>query len=120
MDWKNLTISHLLIPLFILGVLTPSKKQTEKTRQAESTAAPVIMAYYVAERNFEPEKIPVEKLTHIIYSFTNVIDGEMRFRNPEKDGPKLKALVKQKERNPDLKVMIACGVGVQMDFRIWP
>ena len=109
MNWKNLIISHLLIPIFLLGILTPSKKQTEKTSQAESTAEPVIMAYYVAERNFEPEKIPVEKLTHIIYSFTNVIDGEMRFRNPETDGPKLKALVKQKERNPDLKVMIACG-----------
>nr|WP_091693573.1 glycoside hydrolase family 18 protein [Algoriphagus locisalis] len=67
------------------------------------------MAYYVAERDFQPEKIPVEKLTHIIYSFTNVIDGEMKFRNEEAAGPKIEALVKQKERNPDLKVMIACG-----------
>ncbi|WP_323822317.1 glycoside hydrolase family 18 protein [Algoriphagus sp. C2-6-M1] len=67
------------------------------------------MAYYVAERDYQPEKIPVEKLTHIIYSFTNVIDGEMKFRNEETAGSKLKSLVKQKERNPDLKVMIACG-----------
>ncbi|TDK44172.1 glycoside hydrolase family 18 protein [Algoriphagus formosus] len=70
---------------------------------------PVIMAYYVPERNFQPEEIPVEKLTHIIFSFTQVIDGEMKFRNPENSGPKLEALVKQKDRNPDLKVMIACG-----------
>ncbi|MFS4468282.1 glycoside hydrolase family 18 protein [Maribacter sp. 2210JD10-5] len=67
------------------------------------------MAYYVPEANYEPEKIPVEKLTHIIFSFTNVIDGEMKFRTPESSGPKLRALVKQKKRNPDLKVMIACG-----------
>lgn len=67
------------------------------------------MAYYVPERNFEPLKIPVEKLTHIIFSFTNVIDGEMKFRHPDEVGPKLEALVQQKERNPDLKVMIACG-----------
>ncbi|MDW7692671.1 glycoside hydrolase family 18 protein [Flammeovirgaceae bacterium SG7u.111] len=67
------------------------------------------MAYYVPEHNFEPKKIPVEKLTHIIYSFTHVIDGEMKFGKPEVAGPKLEALVNQKERNPNLKVMIACG-----------
>jgi len=67
------------------------------------------MAYYVPEKDYKPEEIPVEKLTHIIYSFTNVIEGEMKFRNPEAAGPKLEALVKQKDRNPNLKVMIACG-----------
>jgi len=67
------------------------------------------MAYYVPEKDYKPEEVPVEKLTHIIYSFTNVIEGEMKFRNPEAAGPKLEALVKQKERNPNLKVMIACG-----------
>ena len=69
----------------------------------------MIMAYYVPEREYQPEKIPVEKLTHIIYSFTHVIDGEMKFGKPGIAGPKLEALVRQKERNPDLKVMIACG-----------
>lgn len=67
------------------------------------------MAYYVPERNFKPEEIPVEKLTHIIFSFTQVVDGEMRFSKPEIAGPRLEALVKQKHRNPELKVMIACG-----------
>src|SRR5680860_62500 len=109
MDWKNVTMSPILILVFILGGSPQSKKRTEESPQAESAPGPVIMAYYVPERNFDPEKIPVEKLTHIIYSFTNVIDGEMKFRKPEIVGPKLEALVKQKERNPDLKVMIACG-----------
>ncbi len=72
-------------------------------------AKPVIMAYYVPERDFQPELIPVEKLTHIIFSFTHVIDGEMKFGNPDVSGPKLEALVRQKSRNPNLKVMIACG-----------
>ncbi len=88
---------------------SPQSKQSEESINTDSSAEPVIMAYYVAERTYEPEKIPVEKLSHIIYSFTNVIDGEMKFRNPEAAGPKIEALVKQKERNPDLKVMIACG-----------
>jgi chitinase len=70
---------------------------------------PVVMAYYVAERDYKPEAIPVEKLTHIIYSFSNVIDGEMQFKSPKKAGNKLRQLVEQKTRNKDLKVMIACG-----------
>ena len=96
----------LLIPiLIVVGSCSPSgeKTPTEKTRSM------AVMAYYVAEEDYKPEKIPVEQLTHIIFSFTNVIDGEMKFRNPEDSGPKLEALVAQKSRNPDLKVMIACG-----------
>ncbi len=71
--------------------------------------SPVVMAYYVPEKDYQPEKIPVEKLTHIIFSFTKVIDGEMKFRNPEESGKQLEQLVMQKKRNPELKVMIACG-----------
>jgi chitinase len=92
--------------LFLFFHLSCSQKTTPET---EGLSKPIIMAYYVPERNFKPEEIPVEKLTHIIFSFTNVIDGEMKFRNPDVSGPKLEALVKQKERNPELKVMIACG-----------
>jgi chitinase len=70
---------------------------------------PVVMAYYVAEKDYIPEAIPVEKLTHIIYSFSNVIEGKMQFRSPDEAGIKLRHLVEQKSRNPKLKVMIACG-----------
>lgn len=104
-----MTIPHLLILIFILGCSSQPNKKTEESPQAESITEPVIMAYYVPERDFKPEELPVEKLTHIIYSFTHVIDGEMKFGKPEIAGPKLEALVKQKKRNPDLKVMIACG-----------
>ena len=92
----------LLVTIFVISCSSQTEKVSTKTR-------PVVMAYYVAERDYQPEKIPVEKLTHIIYSFTNVIDGEMKFRNPDSAGPKLKQLVEQKSRNPELKVMIACG-----------
>lgn len=93
--------------LFLLSLMAcATKSEQDETKVADK---PVIMAYYVAERNYKPEEIPVEKLTHIIYSFTNVIGGEMKFRRPEAAGPKLAALVEQKKRNPELKVMIACG-----------
>ena len=66
------------------------------------------MAYYVPEKNYQPERLPLDKLTHIIFSFTKVIDGEMKFRN-EETGEKLKALVAMRDTYPDLKFMIACG-----------
>lgn len=109
MDYKNRIIAHLLILVCTMGCSPKAKKQSEQPQQSKAAQEIVIMAYYVPESDYEPEKIPVEKLTHIIYSFTNVIDGEMKFRKSEIAGPKLAALVGQKQRNPDLKVMIACG-----------
>ncbi|WP_241684940.1 glycoside hydrolase family 18 protein [Cyclobacterium xiamenense] len=94
--------------LLLVGCSQESDQQSA-TNADVTPNAPVVMAYYVPERDYKPEELPVEKLTHIIYSFTHVIDGEMKFSNPEEAGPKLEALVRQKERNPDLKVMIACG-----------
>lgn len=67
-----------------------------------------IIAYYVPEKNYNPENLPLEKLTHIIFSFTKVIDNEMAFKN-EDDGKKLSELVNQRKNHPNLKVMIACG-----------
>ncbi len=108
---KNTTLPYFLLVLLLTLACKeqPKKQTTAEPLASNNPQQPVIMAYYVAEREYKPEKIPVEKLTHIIYSFTNVIDGEMKFRNPEDAGPKLDALVQQKQRNPDLKVMIACG-----------
>jgi len=68
----------------------------------------VMAYYYTGWRNFNPEVLPYDKLTHIIFSFTEVIENEMRFPEDTLDLI-LKALVKQKRKYPDLKVMIACG-----------
>ena len=78
-----------------------------------STTAPEkgvkIMAYYFPNwGNFHPEALPLDKLTHIIFSFTEVIDNEMKFVN-DSDGLMLKKLVEEKRNHPQLKVMIACG-----------
>ena len=68
-----------------------------------------VMAYYYTRwDNFKPGTLPYDKLTHIIYSFTEVIDGEMKFPEDTLD-LMLKALVKQKRKHKHLKVMIACG-----------
>lgn len=81
---------------------------TTSTAEAPEADPITIMAYYVPEKDYRPEELPLGQLTHIIFSFTNVIDGEMKFRN-EANGEKLRQLVAQREQYPQLKVMIACG-----------
>jgi len=98
---KSLAILFILMCFCSCALHDSSKKKV--------TNSPVnIMAYYVPEREYHPEKLPLDKITHIIYSFSKVIDGEMKFPN-EESGRKLKLLVAQKEMYPHLKVMIACG-----------
>ncbi len=90
---------------FILIILIPIAFLTCKE---ESKTSMAVMAYYVPSNNFKLEEIPFEKLTHIIFSFTEVIDNQMKFKN-EKSSQKLKDLVGYKKQYPNLKVMIACG-----------
>lgn len=68
----------------------------------------VVMAYFMAPDDYHPENLPLEKMSHIIYSFTKVIDNQMQFSDPS-ESTKLKQLVAQREKHPHLKVMIACG-----------
>lgn len=80
-------------------------------KQAENNVSDVklnVMAYYFPREEFNPEELQLDKLTHIIYSFSKVVDGKMQFDNERNDG-RLKQLVAQKENYPHLKVMIACG-----------
>jgi chitinase len=77
-------------------------------RKPDEKGVQVMAYYYTRWQNFKPETLPYDKLTHIIFSFTEVIDGEMKFP-VDTLGMMLKILVKQKKKNPDLKVMVACG-----------
>ena len=95
--------------LLSLGLILASSFILQENNDAKNQEnAPVVMAYYVPEKDYQPEKLPLHQLTHIIFSFTNVIDGEMKFRDAE-NGEKLKSLVAQRKNHPGLKVMIACG-----------
>jgi len=99
----NILFISLLYFSWILSFFSNQPVEAEK----ESIT---IMAYYVAPRdNYQPDKLPLDQLTHIIYSFTQVFDNEMKFQNPEAGGKKLASLVHQKKNHPHIKVMIACG-----------
>ena len=100
MHKKNLSL--ILIPIFAL--LSACKMQDKTTGEGLH-----VMAYYYPHwENFNPKNLPLGKLTHIIYSFTEVIDNEMKFLN-DSSGLMLKMLVKQKKKHQHLKVMVACG-----------
>ncbi|MGM0666992.1 MAG: glycoside hydrolase family 18 protein [Bacteroidota bacterium] len=83
------------------------KMEVENYFSVDSSGV-AVMAYYMARNNYAPSEIPVGKLTHVIFSFTEVIDFEMAFRSVESE-ERLRELVLQKQRNPGLKVMVACG-----------
>ena len=100
------TLKYFLLVLAICSIVSCAKKTNQPN--VENTPEIVVMAYYVAEKDYQPEKLPLHQLTHIIFSFTNVIDGEMKFRN-EESKEKLRQLVDQRKSHENLKVMIACG-----------
>jgi len=92
--------------LILFASILPSCKRNDKT--AEDQGINVMAYYYTQWENFKPDSLPYDKLTHIIFSFTEVVDNEMKFPEDTLD-LMLKALVKQKKKHPHLKVMIACG-----------
>ncbi|WP_289645027.1 glycoside hydrolase family 18 protein [Maribacter aestuarii] len=98
---------NLFISIFGLIVISGALISFISTGN-ENDDAIVVMGYYVPEKDYHPDQLPLQQLTHIIFSFTNVIDGEMKFRD-EETGEKLRQLVEQRKNHPHLKVMIACG-----------
>lgn len=97
---KYIKLFTAFLILFLVVSFVNSKKEKDNSI--------VVMGYYVPEKNYSPDQLPLEQLTHIIFSFTNVIDGEMKFKH-EENGKKLRELVAQRKKHPHLKVMIACG-----------
>lgn len=101
-------MKYLKSGFLYIAILTIITSSSSCVSSPEKEEAITVMAYYVPEKDYKPETLPLNQLTHIIFSFTKVIDNEMKFNNTEND-IKLKELVEQRKKYPDLKVMIACG-----------
>lgn len=76
--------------------------------QAQKTSKPNVIAYYTGGGGTEIEKYPVEKLSHLIYSFGH-LKGDSLNIHSAKDSALISKMVALKSRNKDLKVMIAMG-----------
>ncbi len=94
--------------LFLICCATMLLAACSQKHTTTNVAATNVMAYYVPNHNWSTEQLPLNKLSHIIFSFTEVLDGEMKFPVPELD-QQLRDLVAQKAKYPQLKVMVACG-----------
>lgn len=66
-----------------------------------------VVAYY-AGRATMVDSFPIEKLTHIIFSFAHLKGNELHINNA-RDSATMQELIKLKRRNPELKVFISLG-----------
>lgn len=76
--------------------------------KAQKTKKPNVIAYYTGGGGTEIESYPIEKLSHLIYSFGH-LKGDSLNINSAKDSALIAKMVALKSRNKDLKVMIAMG-----------
>lgn len=65
-----------------------------------------VIAYWHGSAE-EAEKYPIEKITHIIYSFLH-LEGNILF-DTKNDSIQLSGLSRLKQRNPDLKILVSLG-----------
>jgi len=96
----NFSISSVLALLsFILIFDTPAR--------AQQTSKPNVIAYYTGNGT-EIDKYPIEKLSHLIYSFGH-LKGDSMYIHNAKDSALIAQMVGLKKRNPELKIMLAMG-----------
>ena len=96
-------------PILFLSLIFLMSCSSQKAGEKKVSPTKLnVMAYYFPREEFNPEELQLDKLTHIIYSFTHVIDGKMQFED-ERSRERLAQIVAQKRNYPDLKVMVACG-----------
>jgi len=67
-----------------------------------------VIAYYAGSNPAQVDSFPVEKLTHIIFSFCHLKGNELHVDRAV-DTLIIRKLVSLKERNPNLKVMFSLG-----------
>ena len=80
---------------------------TGKTAICQSAANYKVIAYYTGNEE-TIQQYPVNKLTHIIYSFLHLKGDTLSFRN-EKQQKTVDALVALKKNYPQLKIMVSIG-----------
>lgn len=96
---KNLYKITLLIMLATFCGITAS---------AQKTLKPNVIAYYTGGGGTVIDSFPVEKISHLIYSFGHLKGDSMNI-HAAKDSALITKMVDLKKRNPELKVMMAMG-----------
>lgn len=90
----------IVAALFISGCASPANRNAEENKFA-------IIAYYSGNTR-EIDKYPVEKLTHIIYSFLHLQGNRLAVDDADDDST-IRHLASLKAKYPHLKVMLSLG-----------
>lgn len=91
-----------LLPLFLFISISLLAQQTKPGRQPYK-----IIAYYTGNGT-NIKQYPVNKLTHIIYSFLKIQNDTLTFRDSAQEN-NVQQLVALKATNPQLKIMVSVG-----------
>ncbi|HEX7902962.1 MAG TPA: glycoside hydrolase family 18 protein [Chitinophagaceae bacterium] len=94
-------------PIVILGLLVFSCISNPTTENKNTEKQIAVIAYYSGNATMI-DSFPVEKLTHIIYSFGHLRQTRFSIDN-RKDTATIQKLVSLKSRNPALKVILSLG-----------
>lgn len=84
------------------------KKELNSKKEIQKTKKPLIILGYFRGKLEEIEKYDHSKMTHVVFCFTYLEGNKMVLKTPE-DEKILLQLIKQKEKFPDLKVLISFG-----------
>lgn len=106
---KQISTYFLLLIVVLFGSCNNENTGKETKIEKETKNEKInVMAYYVPSSSLDVNNLPFNKLTHIIYSFTEVIDHQMVFTS-DRHHKSMEALTKACSNYPELKVMVACG-----------
>lgn len=96
---ETLIVIKKIFPFFLLFI--------GKTVNSQVSPEKKIIAYYTGDGDIIGQ-YPVNKLTHIIYSFLRLQNDSLTFAN-EKQRKTVEELILLKQTNPQLKIMVSIG-----------
>lgn len=101
--YKN-SLAYIVLVFFNIVIINLFSKDLK----AQNTSKPNVIAYYSGGRPLVVDSFPIEKLSHLIYSFGH-LKGDSLYISKAKDSALIARMVALKTRNKNLKVMIALG-----------
>lgn len=104
---------YLLLTLFYSCASKNNPTETKHSsanqrKEVEKTKKPFIILGYFRGKLEEIEKYDYSKMTHVAFCFTYLVGNKIVLKTPE-DEQILLQLIKQKEKFPDLKVLVSFG-----------
>jgi chitinase len=98
----------ILLTLFILSFIPTSSFNQKSTSQNEKKQEDFRVIAYCLNEGGNIEKYEIDKLTHLIFCFTELKGNKISLKDSE-DEDRLKRFVELKAKHPKLKVLVAFG-----------